>query len=71
MLTPILNPTMMGTPISVHGGAQPKTHRVDGTPLIPPTALSFPSQLQPLVPRRILASTPSGKNGENWIKGVL
>ena len=35
MLTPILNPNTMGTPVSVHGGAQPKTHRVDGTPLIP------------------------------------
>ena len=36
MPTPILNPTMMGAPVSVHGGAQLKTHRVDGTPLIPP-----------------------------------
>ena len=36
MLTPIPNPTIMGTPVSVHGGAWPKTHGVDGTPLIPP-----------------------------------
>ena len=27
MPTPIPNPTLMGTPVSVHGGAQPKTHR--------------------------------------------
>ena len=60
MPTPILNPTMMETPVTVHGGAQPKTHRVDGTPLMP-----SPSQPQPLVPRRILSSTPSGENGEN------
>ena len=35
-LTPILNPTMMGTPVLVHGVAWPKSHRVDGTPLLPP-----------------------------------
>ena len=65
MLTPIPNPTMMGTPVSVHGGAWPKTHRVDGTPLIPPTALTSPAQPQPLVLRRILSSTPLGENGED------
>ena len=65
MLTPIPNPTSMGTPVSAHRGAQPKTHRVDGTPLLPPSALPSPSQPQQLVPRRILSSTPSGKNGEN------
>ena len=32
MPTSIPNPTPMGTPVLVHGGAQPKTHRVDGTP---------------------------------------
>ena len=64
MPTPVPNPTMMGTPVSVYGGAWPKIHRVDGTPLIPPTALTSPSPLQPLVPRRILSSTPSGENGE-------
>ena len=36
MPTPIPNPTMMGTPVLVHGGTWLKTHRVDGTPLIPP-----------------------------------
>ena len=63
--TPISNPTPMETPVSVHGGAQPKTHRVDGTPLLPPSALPSPSQPQQLVPRRILSSTPPGENGEN------
>ena len=29
MSTPILNPTPIGTPVSVYGGARPKTHRVD------------------------------------------
>ena len=65
MPTPIPNPTPLGTPVSVPGGAQPKTHRVDGTPLVPPSKLPSPSQPQPLVPRRILCSTPSGENGEN------
>ena len=55
----------MGTPVLVHGGARLETHRVDGTPLIPPTALTSPSQPQLLVPRRILSSTPSGENGED------
>ena len=36
MLTLIPNPTTMGTPVLVHGGPWLKTHRVDGTPLIPP-----------------------------------
>ena len=64
MPTPISNPTLMGRPVSVHGGAWPKTHRVDGTPLLPPSALPSPSQPQPLVPRRMLSSTLSGENGE-------
>ena len=55
----------MGTPVSVHGGAWPKTHRVDGTPLLPTSALPSPSQPQLSVQRRILSSTPSGENGEN------
>ena len=65
MLAPISNPTLMGTPVLVHGGAQPKPHRVDGTPLLPPSALPSPSQPHPLVPRKIFSSTPSGENGEN------
>ena len=73
MLTPIPNPTMMGTHVLVHGGALPKTHRVDGIPLIPPPpALTSPSQPQSLVPRRILSSTPLGENGEDVDRrGVL
>ena len=55
----------MGTPVSVQGGAQAKTHQKDGTPLLPPNALPSPPQPQPLVPRRILSSSPSGENKEN------
>ena len=62
--TPILNPTPMGTPVSVHGGAWPKTHRVDGIPLIHSTAHTLPSQQPPLV-LRVLSSAPSGENGED------
>ena len=40
-------------------------YRVDGTPLIPPMALTSPSEPQSLMPRRILSSTPSGENGED------
>ena len=64
MPTLVSNPTPMGTAVSVHGGEWPKSHRVDGTPLLP-TALPSPSCPQPLVPRRILSSTPLGENGEN------
>ena len=49
----------------MQGGAQPKIHRVDGTPLLPPITLQSPSHPQPLVPRRILSSTPSGENDED------
>ena len=65
MPTPIPNPTPMGTPVSVNGGAQQKTHRVVGTPLLSPSALPSSSQPQPLMPRRIFSSTPSGENREN------
>ena len=72
MLAPVPNPTLMGMPVSVHGGAHPKTHRVDGTPLLPPTALLSPFQPQPLVPRRIISSTPLGGNGEDMdTRGAL
>ena len=71
MPTPIPNPILMGTPVSVHGEAQPKTHGVDGRPLLPPSALPSPSHPQLLVPRRILSSTPSGENGENMNRDVL
>ena len=45
MPTPIPNSTL--TPVLVHGGTQPKTHRVDGTPSSHPSALPSPSQPQP------------------------
>ena len=61
MPAPIQNPTPIGMPVSAQGGARPKTHRADGTPLFPPIALLSPSHPQPLVPRRILSSTPSGE----------
>ena len=64
MPAPIPNPTLIGMPVLVHGGVWPKTNRVDGTPLLPPTALPSPSQPQPLVLRRILSSTPLGENGD-------
>ena len=54
----------MGTPVSVHGGAQLKTHRVDGTPSALSNEIPSHSQTQPMVPRRILSSTLSGENGE-------
>ena len=64
MPTPISNLTPMGTPVSVHGGAQPKAHRVDGMPLALPTVIPSHSQTQSMVPRRMLSSTPSAENGE-------
>ena len=55
----IQNPTPQQTPM-VHGGARPKT-RVAGTPI----ALPSHSNTQPLIPRRILSSPPSGEKGED------
>ena len=55
----IQNPTHQQTPM-VHGGARPKT-RIAGTPI----ALPSHSNTQPLIPRKILSSTPSGKKGED------
>ena len=53
------DPTPQQTPM-VHDGARPKTILV-GTPM------TLPSQThtQPLIPRRILSSTPSGEKGED------
>ena len=55
----IQNPTPQQTPM-VHGGARPKTKIVG-------TRMALPSQThtQPLIPRRILSSTPSGEKGED------
>ena len=58
------DPTLMKTPVMVHGGARPKTPRMDGTPLAPSIINPSHSQTQPLIPRRILSSTPLGENGE-------
>ena len=55
----IQNPTPQQTPM-VHGEARPKT-RIAGTPI----ALPSNSNTQPLIPRRILSSTPSGEKGED------
>ena len=55
----IQNPTPQQTPM-VHGGARPKT-KIVGTPM----ALPSQTYTQPLVPRRILSSTPSGEKGED------
>ena len=55
----IQNPTPQQTPM-VHGGARPKT-RIVGTPMTLPSQ----SNTQPLIPRKILTSTPSGEKGED------
>ena len=65
MPAPSQTPTPMGTPVSVQGGAQPKTNQKDGMPLLPPSALPSSPQPQPLVLRRILSCTLLGENGEN------
>ena len=69
MTAPDSDPTLMRTPVMVHGGARPKTPNMESTPLAPPPPLCYPLiQTQPLIPKRILSSTPSGEYGE--IKGV-
>ena len=55
----VQNPTPQQTSM-VHGGARPKTTIV-GTPMVLPSQ----THTQPLIPRRILSSTPSGEKGEN------
>ena len=65
MPSPNPEPTPMGTPVLVHGGAWLKTHRVDGMPLALPTVNPSHSETQPMVLSRILSSTPSVENGEN------
>ena len=54
----------MRTPVMVHGRARPKTPRMESAPLAPPNMSPSHSQTQPLIPRRILSSIPSGENGE-------
>ena len=68
MTAPDSDPTPMRTPVMVHGGTRPKTPIIESTPLAPHIMQPSHSQTQPLIPRRILSSTPSGKNGENMDK---
>ena len=65
MTAPDSNPTPMTTPVMVPDGARPKTLMIKSTPLAPSVMPSPHLQTQPLIPRRILSSTPSGTNGEN------
>ena len=65
MTAPDSDPTQMRTPVMVRGGARPKTPIMESTPLAPSIMPSPHLQTQPLIPRKILSSTPSGKNGEN------
>ena len=70
MTAPDSDPTPMRTPVMVHGGARPKTPNMESTPLAPPPIMPpSHSQTQPLIPRRILSSTPSGEYGEEIDKG--
>ena len=62
---PDLNPTPQKTPAMTHSGARPKTPMIAKTPLAPSIRPSPHLQTPPLIPRRILSSTPSGTNGEN------
>ena len=68
MTIPDSNPTPTRTPVMVHGGARPKIPIMDSTPLAPSIRPSPHLQTQPLIPRRILSSTPSAKNGDNMDK---
>ena len=63
--TPDSDTTPMRTPVMKHGGARPKTPMIASTLLAPSIRPSPHLQIPPLIPRRILSSTPSGTNGEN------
>ena len=65
MTTTDLDTTPIRTPAMTHGGARPKTPMITRTPLAPSIRPSPHLQTPPLVPRRILSSTPSGTNGDN------
>ena len=65
MTTPDSDITPKKTPVMTHGGARPKTPMIARTPLAPSIRPSPHLQTPPLIPRRILSSTPSGTNGEN------
>ena len=59
MTAPDSDPTPIRTPVMVHGGARPKTPIMKSTSLAPHNKQPPHSQTQPLIPRRILSSTPS------------
>ena len=65
MTTPDSDITPISKSVRQHGGARPKTPMIARTPLAPSMRPSPHLQTPPLVPRRILSSTPSGTNGEN------
>ena len=65
MTTPNSDITAISTSPRQHGGARPKTPMIVRTPLAPSIKPSPHLPTPPLVPRRILCSTPSGTNGEN------
>ena len=70
MTAPDSDPAPIRTPVMVHGGARPKTPIMKSTPLAPHIMQPSNLQTQLLIPRRILSSTPSGRNGENMDKIV-
>ena len=63
--TPDSDSTPQKTPAMTHSGARPKTPMIARIPLAPSVRPSPHLQTPPLIPRRILSSTPSGTNGEN------
>ena len=69
MTAPDSDPIPMRTPVMVHGGARPKAPSMESTPLASPIMSPSHLQTQPLIPRRILSSTPSGENREEIDKG--
>ena len=65
MTTPDSDSISQKTPAMTHSGARPKTPMIARTPLAPSIRPSPHLKTPPLIPRRILSSTPSGTNGEN------
>ena len=65
MTIPDSDSTPKKTLVMTHSRARPKTPMIARTPLAPSLRPSPHSQIPPLIPRRILSSTPSGTNGEN------
>ena len=65
MTTPDSDITPISKSVRQHGAARPKTPMIARTPLAPSIRPSPHLPTPPLVPRRILSSTPTGTNGEN------